>query len=301
MTQKPEITVRNARASDRRKLADLIHFEPYVHRHLDWRPPLDWLGSHPFLLAEQNGKPVAALACSPDPPQVAWVRLFGITRDIQLLTAWNALWGKAYHQLSQLDGLVTIAAIPLHEWFESLLKRSGFDKDYQVVMLSWENGELPEKVERPKVIIRPMTLDDLKAVKEIDAASFVPVWQNSLAALEMAFRQAIIATVVEVKGQLLAYQISTATPLGGHLARLAVHPDWQDQGIGSSMLYDLLSQFKRRGAKAVTVNTQQNNPASLSLYKKAGFRLTGQEYPIYQIAPKLDSVLTQKQEVSVTR
>jgi ribosomal protein S18 acetylase RimI-like enzyme len=47
----------------------------------------------------------------------------------------------------------------------------------------------------------------------------------------------------------------------------------------------MLSQFDRRGAQAVTVNTQQDNIASLSLYQKAGFRRTGEEYPVYQYFP----------------
>ena len=103
MSQKLELCVRAAKASDRRKLADLIHFEPYVHRHLDWRPPLDWLDNKPFLLAEQSGKPVATLACPPDPPRIAWVRLFGVSREIRVLDAWNVLWAEAYAQLSRED------------------------------------------------------------------------------------------------------------------------------------------------------------------------------------------------------
>ena len=81
---------------------------------------------------------------------------------------------------------------------------------------------------------------------------------------------------------LVGYQISTASPLGGHLARLAVCPEQQCKGIGYSLVVDTLSQFNRRGAQRVTVNTQQDNLASLSLYKKAGFRETREQYPVYQ-------------------
>jgi ribosomal protein S18 acetylase RimI-like enzyme len=71
--------------------------------------------------------------------------------------------------------------------------------------------------------------------------------------------------------------------LGGHLARLAVEPQQQGQGIGQALLQDLLAQFVRRGARAVTVNTQKNNQASLTLYQRMGFMATREEYPIYQI------------------
>ena len=34
--------IRPASPSDQQKIADLIFFESHVHRHLDWRTPLDW-------------------------------------------------------------------------------------------------------------------------------------------------------------------------------------------------------------------------------------------------------------------
>ena len=129
-----------------------------------------------------------------------------------------------------------------------------------------------------------MTLDDLEAVQDIDQAAFTPVWQNSLSYLEFAFRQAVSATVAESQGRLVGYQISTETPVGGHLSRLAVYPTHHGKGIGYTILLDLLNQFARRGVRAVTVNTQKDNLASLNLYRKAGFRLTGEEYPFYQLA-----------------
>ena len=114
--------------------------------------------------------------------------------------------------------------------------------------------------------------------------SFVPLWQNSPEALKLAFRQSALATVVEDKGIIVGYQISTSTPIGGHIARLAVHPQVQRKGVGYALLHDLLTVFTRRGARKITVNTQKDNLISLSLYKKAGFQLTGEEYPIFQLA-----------------
>jgi ribosomal protein S18 acetylase RimI-like enzyme len=33
----------------------------------------------------------------------------------------------------------------------------------------------------------------------------------------------------------------------------------------------------------LTVNTQSDNSASLALYRKIGFRETGERYPVYQL------------------
>jgi ribosomal-protein-alanine N-acetyltransferase len=164
-----------------------------------------------------------------------------------------------------------------------LLEKSLFQHSQSVVLLRREGSTLPPKPDPPYVNIRPMNLDDLEVVYEIDRAAFVPVWQNTLAYLEYSFRQAVVATVAEAGGKVVGYQISTATPMGTHLARLAIHPAIQGNGIGYALLHDLLSQLILHGNRTVTVNTQKDNHASLNLYKKADFILTGEEYPFYQL------------------
>lgn len=274
---------RPATAEDLPRLANLIHFETYVHRHLDYRLPLDWVGHEPFLLLESGGKVEAALACPPDPPSVAWIRLFAISAQTSPTQAWSKLWPQTL-ELLKLDRQVEyIAAIPIYSWFTALLRKSGFEETQTIVMLSRETTLLPDHPKTMDVTIRPMTLDDLQQVQAIDAASFSPVWVNSIHYIEYAFRQAAIATVAEIAGRMVGFQISTPTPIGGHLARLAVFPALQGIGIGHALLYDLIHQFFRRGARVITVNTQKNNLASLALYKRLGFELTGEEYPIHQL------------------
>jgi ribosomal protein S18 acetylase RimI-like enzyme len=116
-------------------------------------------------------------------------------------------------------------------------------------------------------------------------AAFGGVWQNTAACLEIAFLQSAAATIAEQDGEPVGYQISTGSQMGGHLARLAVLPEYHNQGVGYTLVDDLLSLFEKRGAHHVTVNTQHDNLASLALYRKAGFRLTGEEYPVYEWTP----------------
>jgi ribosomal protein S18 acetylase RimI-like enzyme len=121
----------------------------------------------------------------------------------------------------------------------------------------------------------------LPAVAALDAAAFKPLWQNSQVSLQMAFTQAGLATVIEDQGSLIAYQISTINPFGMHLARLAVSPDHQSRGLGYVLGQDLLQYALNNVSGRVTVNTQADNKPSLSLYKKLGFSLTGEQYPVY--------------------
>jgi ribosomal protein S18 acetylase RimI-like enzyme len=277
-----QIDVRFATETDRQRLANLIHFEMHVHRHLDWQAPLDWIGSQPFLVAVQSGEVVAALACPPDPPGIAWVRLFAAANQVSRKDVWNALWAQAHLALSSLPGCL-VAAIPLQEWMVDLLEQSGFSHVNDVIILMWESGMRMSEPQSSGIHIRTMDPGDLDAVADIDTQAFLPLWRNSYSALKMALAQAAVATVALDGSKIVGYQISTASHMGGHIARLAVYPDNQGKNIGYTLVYDVLRQFERRMVFRVSVNTQRDNPISQSLYLKAGFRKTGESYLVYQI------------------
>ncbi len=74
-----EPIIRPATTEDQNALSGLLNFHGAIHRHLDWKPTMDWLGKQPFWLMESDHHLLGALAIPPDPPHVAWVRLF-VTR-----------------------------------------------------------------------------------------------------------------------------------------------------------------------------------------------------------------------------
>lgn len=252
-----------------------------MHRHLDWQSALDWIGSEPFLVAEEDGQLVAALASPADTQEAIWIRLFACSSETKPEEAWDTLWPAAYQQAMRIRQ-ESVSAIALHGWFGKLLTDSGFGIVNQVVVLQWDQQAIPPVHKKPPGKIRDMRTGDLQAVEELDHLAFKPLWQNSRESLEIALKQAALARVIDADGRILAYQISTATQLGGHLARLATRPEYQGRGLGYSLLYDLLLQFKRRGAQRITVNTQQDNFISLALYQKLGFVETGESFPVYQ-------------------
>jgi ribosomal protein S18 acetylase RimI-like enzyme len=274
------LNLRPASEADRSTLANLLHFEIHVHRHLDWRRPLDWLGFHPYLVIESGARISAALACPMDPPGIAWVRLFAVASRMDPAQGWTVLWNNAREELLRM-GAEQAAAIPLQEWFRKLLVESSFEHTHNVVVLDWETKALQEV--KDTLSIRPMLASDLPAVQRVDASAFAPLWQNSLEALELAFGQSGFAAVIEEEGRILAYQISTHASQGLHLARLATHKDAQGRGLASGLIQNLQQHVIERGENRLTVNTQDNNKPSLSLYKKLGFELTNEQFPVYQL------------------
>jgi ribosomal protein S18 acetylase RimI-like enzyme len=274
------LQVRPAVPQDQHQIANLMFFESHVHRHLDWHAPLEWLGSPYYWVVEDNGRVVAALACPQDPAGVAWVRLFAHSRQLSLDDAWNVLWSTAQKNIGQQGG-ATVALIAMQQWLTDLLIRNNFTHYQDILMLEWKDSYIPESLPVDGVKVRAMQTDDLPAVAELDANAFMPLWQNPLTALKKALPQATVATVAEDARGLTGYQISTANPFGAHLARLAVRPEAQQRGLGSLMVTDLLQRLNRKGVARLTVNTQSDNLASLALYRKMGFILTGENFPVY--------------------
>jgi ribosomal-protein-alanine N-acetyltransferase len=281
MTLGADLQVRPAVLTDQRQIANLIHFSSHIHRHLDWRQPLDWIGSPPFSVIESQGQVVAALGCPPDPPSVAWMRLFVNSGKLPVQKSWQMLWDSARAELVH-EGQFVAAAIVLQEWFNDLLLSSGFTSHQSIVMLERDGGIPAEIKLSPEISIRAMMPFDLPAVAEVDASAFELIWQNSLLALERAYPQAAWATVVETDGRVIGYQLSTRNPIGIHLARLAILPVAQGKGLGYALVANLIQQAKQRGLSRLTVNTQSDNAASLALYQRLGFRESGERYPVYQ-------------------
>lgn len=280
MIRESQAVIRTVEDKDRNQLANLIHFGTYVHRHLDWRPPLGWIGYRPFVTIDMDGKLIASLACPPDPPKIAWLRVFVCSSHFSQTRAWNLLWPTTKNQLVDMDVKI-LAAIPLQKWIRVLLEDQGFRRTHDVITLSWDKQSVDEYLVKT-VRIREMEREDLPEVLVIDNLAFDPLWQNSAALLELAFDSANYATVAIDELGIAGYQISTPTQYGIHLGRLAVHPRAQRKGIGFGLVRNLQEYFSASQLGRVSVNTQSTNKGSLSLYHKAGFVETGETFPVFQ-------------------
>lgn len=273
--------VRSAHLSDRPYLASLLYHEQAVHRHLDWRPLLDWLGKSPFGVIEENGIIQAALACPSDPPEIAWIRLFAVGSSMSPRTAWKELWQFVLEQFSEKQKPIQVGAIALNGWFQGLLEESGFNQQNEVVVLIWKVTHIRKEIANSFFKIRKMTERDLPLVAQVDHLSFPSPWQLSENGIKAGYEQAAMAAVAESTEGILGYQISTAMNDSAHLARLAVLPAYQNRGIGAALVKALQLDCVRKGLRALTVNTQADNLASLHLYSKLDFHLTGEKYPLY--------------------
>lgn len=284
----PRLTrqVRESRPDDRRRLAALIHLEPFVHQHPAWETPLDRAGTPGFVVWENAlaGDLDAALAILRETETVAWVRLFASAAAVPPHQAWDALFPAALAAIRQHGGLRWVAAMPFAGWFRRLLEDNGFYFLENVEVMVWKRQPVAESPPPAGFRLRPMVGGDLDAVARVDAAAFGDFWRMSRDAFRVALSRSVWATVVEDRrtAEVVGFQISTPSPLGGHLARLAVLPAVQGQGLGRCLVTDVLTFFRRNRAEQVTLNTQGNNARALKLYAQMGFQQTEEVYPVYR-------------------
>lgn len=271
---------RAATPADRSAIQTLTRQEQRVHVHLDWQPVEDWLGQSPFGLVERGQRLLGVLACPPGPPDTAWIRLLAFENRADATALWKLLWPPALEQLRALRVEVA-AALSVDNWIDPLLRAAQFERTHAVVVLAWR-ADAPRAHPTSDVSIRPARPTDHIAIVQTDATAFASPWQLTAEMLKLALRVADYLTVAERDGQIVGYQLTTASTGGGHLGRLAVLPNQQGRGIGAALVADLLAHYQAQGAHHVTVNTQDTNAASLSLYQRLGFERTGEAFPVYQ-------------------
>jgi [ribosomal protein S18]-alanine N-acetyltransferase len=274
------LQVRRAVEQDHDQISNLLFYESNNHRHLDWYSPLEWIGSPNYWVREEDGHITAVLACPEDPPHVAWIRFFGYHQALAMPQAWSSLWDVACSEITRANIQTYVAAIVVKQWFQSLLLSSRFELKQNIVLLELKGRDARSFSVPQGIRIRPMQDADMPFVAQVDLAAFGQFWHNTENALQRARLQCASATVAEDDSGVIGYQLSTKNPLGAHLARLAVRPEAQGRGVGSALVSHLIQSFAASQLGRLSVNTQADNTASLALYKKLGFVLTGEHFPV---------------------
>jgi [ribosomal protein S18]-alanine N-acetyltransferase len=67
-----------------------------------------------------------------------------------------------------------------------------------------------------------------------------------------------------------------------HIIMLAIHPQFQRQGLGQALLWALLKSAHDRQLERSTLEVRDSNLAAVSLYKKFGFKEAGRRKRYYE-------------------
>jgi ribosomal protein S18 acetylase RimI-like enzyme len=275
--------VRSAQKSDREAIEDFLDRAIAIHRHLDWRTHLDWLGNKYFLLLEEQQKITALLICTAEPDEIFWIRVFGSLEFNFIYTNWQILLSSFLELVQSNESRLMIASIAYLDWMKNLLDESHWKVHQRVIQLRWNPDSLHklEKKWSEELDIRPMKQSDLESIARIDNECFKFIWRQSQDVINRAYHQSSYSTVAIFENEIVGFQISTSHKSIAHLTRLAVSPKFQGQYIGQALTQNMLKHYHKPWIHEITVNTQNDNEVSLNLYRKMGFESTGEYFPVY--------------------
>ncbi|MBN2257291.1 MAG: GNAT family N-acetyltransferase [Anaerolineaceae bacterium] len=276
-------SIRQADWKDAIPIQHLLSYQSKIHRFLDWRDPLQWLGMQPFMMLEKQGKLHAVLACPIDPLNIAWVRLFACSWEIDVNHAWDLLTAEVFPQLTIMNPDAHCYLLALEGWIDHLAQQKQYPKHQEIVILQRDLSSFLQNPVKIDIIIRKITQDDLPRVASIDTECFEDLWIYSQPTLQLAYQKSDITYLAEMHSKPVGYLLGTISDDIGHLARIAVLPEVKRHQIATSLIGRFMLDLEERGLSQATVNTQSNNQASLALYDKMGFQRTGESFGVYRI------------------
>lgn len=261
---------------------DLLFYARRQHNHLDWYRPTSFLEMPDTLaLTLWEGDHLLGIIGGAAPLGGAqWVRLLAVDNAADTTVVAETLL-RAILEQAQQAGVQAVYCIVINRWLGGHLPPLGFEYVEDVVTLSRIGDALPT-LAPTRYRVENAYAEHLPALMTVDHAAFAPPWQMSRDEIRHAQRQAASCTIALLGDQIVGYQITTRHQNTSHLARLAVVPQHQGQGVGALLLHHVISGMLRRSVRAMTVNTQQSNAHSQHLYLRFGFRHNGYDLPVWR-------------------
>lgn len=133
---------------------------------------------------------------------------------------------------------------------------------------------LDEQPRAPDHLVVETGIDRLEDLLAIDAAAFDRFWHFDRLGLTEALQATASAKVFIIRdsdGNPTSFAIVGFGSAIAYLQRVAVHPDWQGQGMGRSLVRVAGRKAREEGARVMLLNTQIDNTPALRLYESEGY------------------------------
>ncbi|ADY56963.1 (SSU ribosomal protein S18P)-alanine acetyltransferase [Syntrophobotulus glycolicus DSM 8271] len=139
-----------------------------------------------------------------------------------------------------------------------------------------ELGSIPAEGKRLHGMIRPLTLEDISKVVEIEEASFPTPWKAESFRSELVDNYLARYFGLELDGLMIGYMGLWNVMGEGHITNIAVSPAYRGQGWGEYLLKTVMETLKRtEHMSRVTLEVRVSNYTAQKLYTKLGFRPAG--------------------------
>lgn len=144
----------------------------------------------------------------------------------------------------------------------------------EFVPLAFMRRDLAERIPSPDHLVISPPDHSVVDLLRIDHAAFDRFWRFD----RFGMAEAIAATAKTKSllirgpdGAPVAFAIVGFGHAMSYLQRLAVHPDWQGQQMGRSLIRAAARTAQSAGSRAMMLNTQTDNDPAIALYASEGF------------------------------
>ncbi|WP_370874555.1 ribosomal protein S18-alanine N-acetyltransferase [Pseudarthrobacter defluvii] len=122
------------------------------------------------------------------------------------------------------------------------------------------------------VTIRDMTVDDVPAVGALEHQLFpIDAWPVQMFLDELSQPETRHYLVAETSDGIVGYAGLMCIEPIADVQTIAVVPDYEGRGIGSTLLTQLIEEARRRWATEVLLEVRADNPRAQQLYVRFGF------------------------------
>lgn len=132
--------------------------------------------------------------------------------------------------------------------------------------------------------LQPLTAADLPQVLELDLLCFGGLWSKDgyLREMESPNSTLLVLPLPNAENCLIGLGCLWSIVEEAHITIMAVHPDFQGQGLGQLILLGLLRDAWVRGLERATLEVKESNVAAIALYEKFGFQTAGRRKGYYK-------------------
>lgn len=275
----PELQVHHASVRDQQQIRRLIEESrrSFAAFGLEDLPRL--LAAGNCMVADYNGTLWAFLCASASHSGWAYLRGVVIKDGWRIDDGLTAVLAPLLNHLRE-RGISHLAVYGTALWLAPSLTRTGFERREWIVSLERHPRPVADLPASPAVL-RPIGGHDLSSLAVLDHVAFEPPFQlGSGELVEFMVTSGYFTVAEEPEMGLAGYACADMVGDTGQIIRLAVHPAARKRGIGSALLNDALGYCQANGAHRVTINTQESNTTSISLYEQFGFRRVGRRVPL---------------------
>lgn len=122
------------------------------------------------------------------------------------------------------------------------------------------------------VTVRDMTLDDVPAVGALEHKLFpIDTWPVQMFLDELSQPETRRYLVAETSDGIVGYAGLMCIEPIADVQTIAVVPEHEGRGIGSTLLTQLIEEARHRGAADVLLEVRADNPRAQQLYVRFGF------------------------------